>query len=138
MEVESRRAEDNAWAARVRCLRNGAHAAAAGALREALRAREPLLPERRRGREDLPDAAHAGLPRVPLPSFQPNFSQISAKSSQIFASKIQESKCKKSTQAKNHPEIRTENRKHETTKRKTKPRSTTAALREQHHHAESH
>ena len=86
--------------------------------------------------------------------FFDNFCQISAKSSRMFASKIQESKCKKSTQAnaskiqeskckkstqaKNHPEIRTENRKHETTKRKTKPRSTTAALREQHHHAESH
>ena len=30
--------------------------------------------------------------------------QILAKSSQVFASKIEESKCKKSTQAKNHPE----------------------------------
>ena len=66
------------------------------------------------------------------------FRQILAKFSQIFASKIEESKCKKSTQAKNHPEIRTENRKHETTKRKTKPYSTAAARREQHHYTEEH
>ena len=129
-----------AWAAKT-ASRGQACARYIGVLRQAGQARSclrgwRLAVTRERSSStlrDLADARSHGAVRE-LIKILSNCSKIFT----ISASKIEESECKKSTQAKNHPEIQTENRKHETTKRKTKPRSTTAALREQHHHAESH